>query len=80
MVIIVKCTTRHCDPSHTAVANNLLLETLISIAEQTGGPHPSPIIFMLSSLFDGLEVLDPLQSCNKQAGESSSRCFYKAGA
>lgn len=35
---------------------------------------------MLSSLFDGLEVLDPLQSCDKQAGESSSRCFYKAKA
>jgi len=52
----------------------------ISIAEQTGGPHPSPITFMLSSLFDGLEVLDPLQSCKKQAGESSSRCFYKAEA
>jgi hypothetical protein len=33
---------------------------------------------MLSSLLDGLEVLDPLQSCDKQAGESSSRCFYKA--
>lgn len=59
--------------SQTTSAGNYL----IPIAEQTGEPHPSPII-MLSSLLDGLEVLDPLQSCDKQAGESSSRCFYKA--
>jgi hypothetical protein len=63
--------------SQTTSAGNYL----IPIAEQTGESHPSPIVlFMLSSLFDGLEVLDPLQSCDKQAGESSSRCFYKAKA
>lgn len=45
---------------------------IISSATQTGGPHPSPIVhnltvFLLSSLHDGLEVLDPLQSCNRRA-------------
>ncbi|KAI0304961.1 hypothetical protein BC826DRAFT_979154 [Russula brevipes] len=40
--------------------------------EQTGAPHPRPIVhnltaFLLSSPFDGLEVLDPLQSCSRRA-------------
>jgi hypothetical protein len=63
--------------SQTTSAGNYL----IPIAEQTGEPHPSPIVYSCSpAYFDGLEVLDPLRSCDKQAGESSSRCFYKAKA
>ena len=73
-----KCTTRHCDPSHTAVTNNLLLETLHLHRRTNRWAAPKSHRVLLSSLFDGLEVLDPRQSCIKQAGESSSRCFYKA--
>lgn len=74
----VQCTTRHCDATHTATTKSTLLERgVLSTKHENAAPKshrsrpkssPSP------ALYDGLKVLDPLQSC-KQAGESSSRCF-----
>jgi hypothetical protein len=75
----IRCTTRHCDPSHTAVTNNLLLETLSSPSpsKQVGRTQVPSFKIMLSSLFDGLEVLDPLQSCNNRRANRHRDAFTR---